>query len=878
MIKVNNLNKYYHKGKDNEIHVINNTNLVLPNSGFIVFLGASGSGKTTLINVIAGLDKAKGEITYDDVTFKNYKMNKIDKFRRENIGYVFQNYNLLPNITVYENLRLALELMNITNKEEVDERITYVLDKLGMLKYKNKLASNLSGGQMQRVSIARALVKDSKIIIADEPTGNLDSENTIEVMNILKVISKERLVIMVTHDKKNANFYADRIINIKDGVVESDDENSGVDSLENVDKSKIFLKDLNQKVLELGNVKINLYIDNEDDIKDLELTIVKKDGNIYLKNDEIKYLDKDSKIKLIDDNYRDIKKEDIEAFNYDPKPFSESKKKFSLRPLWHGLVDAYRNVKQSSKKMKGLYACFIIIGVVMAFCIMMLSVGTYVTGSQIEYSDVGLELKEWKPGKYDEALEKAISDGLVVDYAYQTNLNLKITSEKVSLDNLYTILHYSFINDRVIEGTSTLSNDNEIIITKRAADGFIKLCSNIEKLTYKSLIGMTSNDCKIVGIVDSEATCYYSYRYNYEYNPYVIGNYTRWETDTTIEYYKNINYTIIGGRDIEAADECLVCAADYFNGLWTQPNIYYGDRMFKVVGIYKNTAAREAYDDNPTILLYDYDYVKANFNQYASAAQRGLSISFIQASNKELVSGVMPKAFNEVLVSEWYDETNPTYDTTKQYITENKLKVVGRFKSNFSVEANLLAYSSEGILRKRCEPDYTLITADKDEAKTIELFKEYDNVLVTSYNYNHDLRVKEKAQMFGSTITVSFVFVVIIVIYMFFMMRSKMIHRIYEIGVLREIGASKGRIYRAFLIELIVLVFMTTMMGYLVSLILCFLANQKIGGLLGIFRYSPLYAIAGAVGLLGVSILAGMLPIFMLQRKTPAEIVAKYDL
>ena len=140
MINVSNLNKYYHKGKSNEIHVINNTNLVLPNNGFVVFLGASGSGKTTLINVIAGLDKAKGEITYDDVTFKNYKMNKVDKFRRENVGYVFQNYNLLPNATVYENLRLVLELMDITNKEEVDERINYVLDMLGMKKYKNKLA------------------------------------------------------------------------------------------------------------------------------------------------------------------------------------------------------------------------------------------------------------------------------------------------------------------------------------------------------------------------------------------------------------------------------------------------------------------------------------------------------------------------------------------------------------------------------------------------------------------------------------------------------------------------------------------------------------------------------------------------------------------
>ena len=149
---------------------------------------------------------------------------------------------------------------------------------------------------------------------------------------------------------------------------------------------------------------------------------------------------------------------------------------------------------------------------------------------------------------------------------------------------------------------------------------------------------------------------------------------------------------------------------------------------------------------------------------------------------------------------------------------------------------------------------------------------------MTSYNYQHDLRVKQKKQMFGSTISVSIIFLVIIVIYMFFMMRSKMIHRIYEIGVLREIGASKYRIYRAFFTELLVLIFMTTMIGYFVSLILCYFANKKIGGLIGIFRYSPLYALGGFVVLLVVSIIAGMLPILTLQRKTPAEIVAKYDL
>ena len=162
MIKIENLNKYYNKGKGNEIHVINDVSLELPNTGLISFLGPSGSGKTTLLNVIGGLDKAKGNIQYDDLTMDKYSMHKIDKFRSKEIGYVFQNYNLLLEETVYSNLEIALEMIGIYDKEEQGKRIEYTLKAVGMYKYRKKRAYALSGGQQQRVSIARALVKKTK--------------------------------------------------------------------------------------------------------------------------------------------------------------------------------------------------------------------------------------------------------------------------------------------------------------------------------------------------------------------------------------------------------------------------------------------------------------------------------------------------------------------------------------------------------------------------------------------------------------------------------------------------------------------------------------------------------------------------------------------
>ena len=213
MIKIENLNKYYNKSKNNEIHVINNVSFELPSTGLVCFIGKSGSGKTTLLNTLGGLDKANsGKITFDDLAFNKYNMKKIDSFRKNNIGYIFQNYLLIEDKSIYDNLKIALEVIGIYDQEEQKKRIEYVLKSVGLYKFRKKLANKLSGGQQQRVSIARCLLKECKIIIADEPTGNLDSENTIEIMNILKKISEKTLVLVVTHNKDVASFYADRMI------------------------------------------------------------------------------------------------------------------------------------------------------------------------------------------------------------------------------------------------------------------------------------------------------------------------------------------------------------------------------------------------------------------------------------------------------------------------------------------------------------------------------------------------------------------------------------------------------------------------------------------------------------------------------------------
>lgn len=222
MIFANNLRKNY-----GTIEVINDTTLKLPKKGMVAFLGESGSGKTTLVNVLGGLDSYKsGSISYDDTKFLKYQMDKVDTYRRNHFGYIFQNYNILEDKTVSENLLLALHIIGIYDEKECEKRIKNALEAVGLYKFRKKLAGALSGGQMQRVSIARALVKHNDVIIADEPTGNLDSESTRQIIRILKKLSINSLIILVTHDISLANTYADYIYHIKDGKISDYKENN----------------------------------------------------------------------------------------------------------------------------------------------------------------------------------------------------------------------------------------------------------------------------------------------------------------------------------------------------------------------------------------------------------------------------------------------------------------------------------------------------------------------------------------------------------------------------------------------------------------------------------------------------------------------------
>ncbi|MGL4773019.1 MAG: ABC transporter ATP-binding protein [Clostridium sp.] len=222
IIELKNINKYY--GKDVKTHVLKDINLSVEEGSFVSIIGQSGSGKSTLLNIVGTLDKpTDGEIFINNTSTKDLNKNKLADLRNKDIGFIFQFHYLLPEFTVLENILMPYKLSNKKVTKEVLDRANELIEIVGLSKVKNNMSTNLSGGQQQRAAIARALINNPKIILADEPTGNLDSKTTNDVYNLLRTINKKynTTFLIITHDSRIAA-KADRILEIADGEIVKD--------------------------------------------------------------------------------------------------------------------------------------------------------------------------------------------------------------------------------------------------------------------------------------------------------------------------------------------------------------------------------------------------------------------------------------------------------------------------------------------------------------------------------------------------------------------------------------------------------------------------------------------------------------------------------
>ncbi len=296
MLETKKLLKIYRPQKGVPVKAIDGVSLKFPDKGMVFLLGKSGSGKSTLLNLLGGLDKYDGgEIIIKGVSSRDFKQSHFDSYRNTYVGFIFQEYNILEDFTVGANIALAIELQG---RKANDDELNRILAEVDLAGYGNRKPNELSGGQKQRVAIARALVKNPKIIMADEPSGALDSATGKQVFDTLKKLSKEKLVIVVSHDRDFASEYADRIIELADGRVindrtfcqdmEEETETEGI--VFEGDKAKI---PVNYRLTEEDRIAINEYLERLENGGELEFTEKKLDSRFIPTNqDEIKNEDK----------------------------------------------------------------------------------------------------------------------------------------------------------------------------------------------------------------------------------------------------------------------------------------------------------------------------------------------------------------------------------------------------------------------------------------------------------------------------------------------------------------------------------------------------------------------------------------------------------
>ncbi|AIO18641.1 Macrolide export ATP-binding/permease protein MacB [Candidatus Izimaplasma bacterium HR1] len=810
MIKLNNLHKYFNRKKSNEIHVINDINLTLPDKGLVVLLGPSGSGKTTLLNVLGGLDKVQGgSIQFDEQEIKHYNATTWDKIRNKHVGYIFQNYNLLTNLTVYDNISLTLNMINIYDKEEIDKRVDYILDSMGMINYRKRRAAQLSGGQQQRVAIARALAKNPKVIIADEPTGNLDSKNTQEIMNIIKKISQNKLVVLVTHEENIANFYADRIIKLQDGKVVSDIENSSNGSLDVKHETDIYLGDMRKvETINTSNLN-NIDIYSDEDIKDqLDIKLIVKNKTIYLdvKSKEYKkmqLIESDSEINIYDGNYEKLDKSSFDDSDFNLQSIINEKahdevSRHSVITIKDSIKFAWNRIKDSSKIGKLFYVGFAGGAVLIAVAVGMLSGILNMDPSNFLQGPEEIIVFDKGSNEYDDII--TLADHESVNY-FQLANEVSVT---ISLPPVYQ----SYENTRRLTRSAVYSEylDTSKLVAGRAAVGLHEIV--MEKDMVDDLL--TDSTYTMLGVTTYEDLM------NLEMFVRVQSQY---DSDFTIPV-KLVGIVDDKAKVIYASKELVYMST--FN-----------------VGLY------EVYEDDITLL-----------DGSLPTTDTGLIIR----DNDLLLN---PIASNEI------DTGYGIFNSTASFTTEEDVPNV-----LVRMETIEKAYFNSVYLR-----NYSKINFHSNDLEATIAHLKTDNVISES-SYDIQLEEYRSNRLANSIPTITFTIVVLAAsaVSYFFILRSSLLSRIYEVSVYRALGVSKGDIRKMFTTEVIFITTITSMIGYFATTFLLYRIQLFTEDIFEGFIYiSPLSIIAGIVIIYVVNVIAGLIPVSNLLRKTPAEILSKYD-
>ncbi len=815
-IVLENLNKYYNKGTKNELHVINNTSLEFDETGFICLLGESGSGKTTLLNVMSGIDTFHSGKIYIDGQLLKCKSSSSEPIKNNQFGYVFQNYYMIVEETVYENLKLALAPYHLSD-EEIENRIDYVLKETEMLRYKKRKINQLSGGQAQRIAIARALIKSPDVIFADEPTGNLDESTTLKIMTILKAISKQCLVIVATHEKRIAEFFADRIIKIKDGSVINDyklENNYKVYDV--VDDHNLYLKEYEEKIVKNDVHQVKIYQNDLDEKVDFSIII--EHGKYYISSNQpnkFEIITPDANIQAIDD-FRPVM--DVNKINLNDYNLERPSKKNTGVLSWKDLIS---KVLTNSRTKSFI---IMVIALILISAISVLAVGDYLTVSE------------------DKVQELLVSDSRIVDITVKEGTNLDAVnfnryvsllekdmrknlnnSELFPADEPYAYLLYTGFEqiENIVRNTEAVFNDftympieyldessliygkmpeniYEVVVDRWVLENFMQKTNIISAALTKveAFLGLqfaidgSPIVFTIVGICENHNMSVYASKYA------IINASNPGVSVASIDYLKQKypgEYDHVTLND----DEVMIASNGYRPGLTTR----------NILGVQYKIHWQTISDDAEIKTII---------------TDKGLELLIQQILNNNKKIRVISNDKNELknYLSEVFESENPEYAEIK----EN------------------LQYSYQDL---------------------------FEN---TSFEYN---QVRQKKIISRLLVTGSIL--VMCIITLFITMKAHASSNMQSTMVYRLLGLKKGVVIAIYSLEILFtsLIFMIPTSLIVVG-VLKFIASMPASTFEFILPF-PAYLLT-VVGLLVINVLVGILPVVLIMRKTPAQLVSEYDL
>lgn len=953
MIKIKGLNKFFNKGKQNEIHVINDVTLDLPERGMTAIFGKSGCGKTTLLNVIGGLDGfSSGSLTIEDRDI----CKNTDEIRNKYVGYIFQNYNLNMSESCFDNVAAALRLLGMRDESEIERRVNIALKNVGMENYARRTPDTLSGGQQQRIAIARAIVKNPKIILADEPTGNLDEANTVMIMDLLHKIARDHLVLLVTHEESLVDTYCEKIIELSDGRIVSVREGAATGGASRRSKQDIYLGELDRRQVENEHINLEYYGDAPEG--PIDLRIVNKDGRLYLeiKTDRVHIIDGTGEVRLIDGVYQEEPATQISDFDMTDLPEVSGEKfgsLFTLRSsMKSGFVQLFRKSSKIRKTLRSVMILFASLTVMIsaffgsAIGQLMDADDAYNHNVFYLYTDGG-EISDVLLGGVGR--DNTAIDFVTLNGRYFAAEDRDVYFRVASFDS-FSLPAYSgdfsanavFLDARLAEGKPILAGSGDlpseefILLSDKVADSLLEKATLGYMDEYSDLIGITTShyavggkSLRVGGVVETGESAIYlspmalarealqnsrtarvnpASDYDIEVKP--------GETvlilldDGILDQAPKVGESILLHGESLTVSEIIVRYSHYLE--WLKAHETLPTREEYLTSLYPDSDPAEALEEhyfeydayqyrrldeflreativNPDIMefwlysvkgiteikglyysaeLYKAESFKEQFGRYPTKTEYDEQSENLPSSSEIDVIGYI-SMYEEEFYSRTYEYL---YISSALVSDEDYIKISKRVGRTDPVVAEGPVLDAMTVIHST-NPAVTEAWLNENFG---HLTNDYYDVIVTPGDVMNYVIADRGELITGYSIALVAI-LALMSICMYFIMRSSLMSRIKEVGIYRAIGVSRKNVVFRFMIESAILTALTVLVGYIISSIFVWASIGISQRVIDIFFYPAWYALIVLILLCLLSVVCGILPVIFLLRKTPSEILAKYD-